>query len=284
MKRRIASLPPITLKVFENSVQAVTEAELVKPQHSYPERTEEEDVSPYQCLFCPLVLGSNDDHLVDVIHHMSVAHGLFIPDQAMLSDLASFLGYLATQIRVWHECLHCGITRTSTSAIQDHMKDSGHCRLNFEKEPELTEFWDSEKAAPSQLPLPLGPNSGRKLKFVSERMLTRKENCQMDSVLRRTHQKRPDLRARPEILQSRGPSRAPWSHQVVRRDEMGIQNIGLQQRKALIVAVKRSQKDEAITARAKEWTYACKANQQKHDQAHGSLSWAKGGMHNLLPR
>jgi pre-60S factor REI1 len=65
---------------------------------------------------------------------------------------------------------------------------------------------------------------------------------------------------------------------------MGLQNMSSQQRNALVVAVKRSQKEEAMARRAKEWTYARKANDQKHDQNYGALAWAKGGMHNLLPR
>lgn len=74
------------------------------------------------------------------------------------------------------------------------------------------------------------------------------------------------------------------ARQTGRRDEMGLIGVTSQQQRALIVAVKRSQNEEAVNKRAAEWSYAKKANKQKHDQNHGPLAWAKGGMHNLLPR
>jgi len=143
LKRLIVGLPPITFEVFENTIQMQVEAPQAAPVHRSSEVIDEESVSPNQCLFCN-VLSDNSDTVgvEEVVKHMFAVHGLFIPDQDRLSDPASFLGYLATQVRVWHECLYCGITRTSTSAVQSHMRDSGHCMLNFEKEPELCEFWE----------------------------------------------------------------------------------------------------------------------------------------------
>lgn len=216
--------------------------------------------------------------------HMFSVHGLFIPHHTMLSDISSFLKYLATQVRVWHECLYCGTTRKSASAIQDHMKDRGHCRLNFEREPELSDFWELERDTETKVAVQLDSDTGRELRLASGKTVTSKTSRQPGLQTRRTGQTRLALTAGAEVLQPRILPAQPQYRHLIRRDEQGIQNINPQQRHALMVAIKRSQKDEAMASRAKELTYARKANDQKHDQAHGPLSWAKGGLHNLLPR
>ena len=218
---------------------------------------------------------------------MFTAHGLFIPDQTMVSDLACFLGYLATEVRVWHECLYCGTTRKSTLAIQDHMRDSGHCMLNLEREPELWEFWertsDGEGNALNDVTTP-GIEFGKELRLPSEKVVGSRWVPQRRTKATRVRDVCLALRADPEPSTSPEPSKKQSCRQLARRDEMSIQNIDSQQRHALVLAEKRSQKDEAVTIRAREWAYARKANTQKHDQSHGPLSWAKGGAHNLLPR
>lgn len=210
--------------------------------------------------------------LSNSIEHMFTAHGLFIPDQAMLSDPASFIGYLATQVRVWHECLYCGTTRTSTLAIQSHMRDSSHCMLNFEREPELLEFWERQANTESSTSNMVRPGTA----------------FGQTVGLKSSHQGRLRARNARLVLQAGPQLHEASTHQscrqLARGDAMGLQNVSPQLRQALVLAEKRSQKDEAMANRAKEWTYARKANKQKHDQAHGPLSWAKGGAHNLLPR
>ncbi|KAJ4988004.1 pre-60s factor [Stagonosporopsis vannaccii] len=285
LKRRIASLPPISLSVFEDQIQTSVKSPKTIEHHVRPQKSEEEHTSPpYQCLFCSLTFVDDDEGAREVIDHMFSIHGLFIPHYNMLSDPTSFLKYLGTQVRVWHECLYCGITRSSTLAIQDHMKDSSHCRLNFEKEPELSEFWECEMATATEVPVQLVSNVGRELRLASGKTATSSTLRQAASQTRRPRQTRLALTNEAELLQNQELSPQPRCRQVIRRDEQGIQNISPQQRHALMVAVKKSQKDEAMASRAREWTYARKANDQKHDQAHGPLSWAKGGMHNLLPR
>lgn len=73
---------------------------------------------------------------------MHDTHGMSIPNPEDVSDLPSLIGYLATEVRVWHECLYCGATKGSAESTQSHMRDKGHCRLNIEREPELRDFWD----------------------------------------------------------------------------------------------------------------------------------------------
>src|SRR5436190_1028592 len=103
----------------------------------------EQSASPFQCLFCSRGFASDDAGFATNLEHMRTAHGMSIPDPEMVVDMQSFVGYLATEVRVWHECLYCGATKPSTLSIQSHMRDKGHCLLNLDREPELLDFWES---------------------------------------------------------------------------------------------------------------------------------------------
>lgn len=241
----------------------------------------------YQCLFCASTFVNTIAGLEGNANHMLIEHGLFIPNRTMLWDIGSFLSYLATRVQVWHECLYCGITKATTQSIQDHMRDSGHCMLNFEKEPELAEFWEcrsktGEKCA--KLASYHTVTGTRKANRSPGKIAMPSERC--SPVDRRLQGRRTQQSSR--VKQKPAKTSLETQHrkcrQVCSRDELGVQKVSPEQRHALVVAFKRSQKDEAIERRAKEWSYARRANDQKHDQAYGALYWAKGGMHNLLPR
>jgi pre-60S factor REI1 len=214
--------------------------------------------------------------------HMLTQHGLYIPDRSSVSDLESFLGYLATEVRVWHECLYCGTIRNSTSAIQSHMRDTRHCTLNLEREPELAGFWEPESRQNQKSPEG-GTSPGMEVRnrfplrsghLIRSRCDPSKKKSARNTQLALRAAQSPQLRS----------SRIQSCRQLAPREEMGMQNISSQQRHALMSSMKRSQKEEATETRAREWSYARKGNSQKHDQAYGPLSWAKGGAHNLLPR
>ncbi|TAQ90698.1 hypothetical protein B7494_g973 [Chlorociboria aeruginascens] len=64
--------------------------------------------------------------------HMSHAHSFFIPDAEYLIDMESLLSYLFAIVAVFHECLFCGSLRSSKFAVQDHMRGKGHCKVDFE--------------------------------------------------------------------------------------------------------------------------------------------------------
>ncbi|KAF9733062.1 hypothetical protein PMIN06_005445 [Paraphaeosphaeria minitans] len=279
LKRRIASLSPISLTVFNGQVQPRSEPSGNTTKTAIVQDEEKEEaVSPQQCLFCQQRFHA--DGFENVLEHMSTAHGLFIPDHDRISDLESILGYLATEVRVWHECLYCGTTRASTLAIQSHMRDSAHCKLNFNREPELLDFWEERSDENGDPSAPIRPAMGCE----DVKPKTSRVSHQRRAKAARAKEARLLFPASAEpMLPPRGRQEQSC-RQLSCRDEMGIQNIGPQQRQALMVAVKKSQKVEESASRASEWSYARKANKQKHDQAHGPLSWAKGGLHQLLPR
>ncbi|KAI9711809.1 MAG: hypothetical protein M1820_001954 [Bogoriella megaspora] len=287
LKRRIASLPPISSDIFKDQIQPESKSVPREPREETIEDIDQDIISPRQCLFCQETFNDDTEYLEDTVDHMFTAHGLFIPDQDMISDLECFLSYLATEVREWHECLYCGTTRNSTLAIQSHMRDSGHCMLNLDREPELSEFWecrsDEEGKSANDVARP-GVRFTEGPLLLSGKVASSRGAPRRRIKAPRARHTHLALLADPEPSIPPGPSRQQNRHQPALRDEMGLRNIDNQQRHGLILAEKRSQKDEAVATRAREWSYAKKANTQKHDQSHGPLSWAKGGLHNLLPR
>jgi pre-60S factor REI1 len=100
---------------------------------------EEENFSPLQCLFCNVESTSLDPNL----SHMSHAHNFLIPDAEYLIDVESLLSYLFAIVSVFHECLFCGSIRSTKFGVQDHMREKGHCKLDFEDdELQLKQFYD----------------------------------------------------------------------------------------------------------------------------------------------
>ena len=91
-----------------------------------------------KCLFCNFkstVLELNVDH-------MYKAHGMFIPDQDYLYDLEIFIEYLSKVVSEFCTCLYCGKTKDTAESVQQHMRDKGHCMLNFDDLSEYEPFYD----------------------------------------------------------------------------------------------------------------------------------------------
>ncbi|MCJ1225152.1 hypothetical protein MMC12_001801 [Toensbergia leucococca] len=97
-----------------------------------------ESYDPLRCLFCNVHSASLELNLA----HMFKMHGMFIPNQEYLNDTESLLGYLFRIISEFHTCLSCGITKSTVEGIQQHMKDKGHCMINFDDDTELELFYD----------------------------------------------------------------------------------------------------------------------------------------------
>jgi pre-60S factor REI1 len=94
-----------------------------------------------RCLFC-----NYDSPTVKLsILHMARIHGLFIPEQNYLTDLEGLLRYLQAKVHQNHECLLCHKLKGTSSGVQTHMRDKGHCMIAFETEEEMVEvgqFYD----------------------------------------------------------------------------------------------------------------------------------------------
>lgn len=101
---------------------------------------ENETMDARRCLFC-----SREALSVDInMAHMSQSHSFFLPDMDSLIDLESLLSYLAIIVGDFHECIYCGCVRSCRSAVQDHMRGKGHCKIDVDDERHaLRSFYDS---------------------------------------------------------------------------------------------------------------------------------------------
>lgn len=88
------------------------------------------------CLFCNF---GSPSFSLNVIH-MGRFHGMFIPEKDYLVDGEGLVKYLHDKINELHECLYCGKALHTTSGIQTHMRDRGHCMIAFDSESELVEI------------------------------------------------------------------------------------------------------------------------------------------------
>ncbi|GIZ39229.1 hypothetical protein CKM354_000262000 [Cercospora kikuchii] len=94
-----------------------------------------------QCLFCNYISPTMDLN----INHMSRQHGFFIPERDYLVDLPGLVNYLSETVAVLHQCLLCHKQLHTTSGIQTHMRDRGHCMMAYSTEEEqmdVGEFYD----------------------------------------------------------------------------------------------------------------------------------------------
>ena len=226
---------------------------------------------------------------------MHTAHGMSIPDPEMVEDMQSLVGYLATEVRVWHECLYCGATKPSTLSVQSHMRDKRHCVLNMDREPELHDFWDASwfvdgdgaAALEQERPTDL---SVTEIRFAPDNVIGSKHATPLTKKMSRKRDlAAPTSRAmlpEAEDAESSPPAIEPQlasGRQLARRDEISILGLSVHQRRALILAEQKAQRIEAVARRAREWVYAKRANSQKFDQLDNQRKWGKKN-HKLLPR
>ena len=104
--------------------------------------TEANDSNALQkCLFC----NTGSESISTNVDHMKLKHGLFVPEQDYLVDLEGLIKWLHDRVSFLHECLYCGMVRHTTSGIQTHMRDKGHCMIAFDSEEQMVEvgqFYD----------------------------------------------------------------------------------------------------------------------------------------------
>jgi len=91
------------------------------------------------CLFCPRSFTTVDKSL----QHMLKAHGFFVPFTEYLIDMNGLLKYLGAKVGMGRVCLWCnGTSFSDVRAIQQHMKDKGHCKLKLDDDDdEFLEFY-----------------------------------------------------------------------------------------------------------------------------------------------
>ncbi|KAH6887534.1 C2H2 type zinc-finger-domain-containing protein [Thelonectria olida] len=93
------------------------------------------------CLFC----NYSSPSVPLNTNHMERFHGMFVPERKYLVDLDGLLQQLQTKIREAHQCLFCDKAKSTTFAVQTHMRDKGHCKIPFtteEEQLEIGEYYD----------------------------------------------------------------------------------------------------------------------------------------------
>jgi pre-60S factor REI1 len=76
-----------------------------------------EQLPPEICLFCLYPSSTLEEN----VSHMSLAHGLFIPEKEYLTDLRGLIVYLNEKVGVGNSCLYCSKTFTSAEGARAHM-------------------------------------------------------------------------------------------------------------------------------------------------------------------
>jgi pre-60S factor REI1 len=204
---------------------------------------------------------------------MSSLHGLFIPSPNELSDLETFLGYLATIIFEYNECLYCGLERGTVDGVQTHMRDKGHCMINMHAGSELLDFWEISdgrheeqdedeqcvmrarvKLSDTEMRLPSGV-------VINSRSDTAQFRARPGLVQLRTkgekyRTRRDEMKAitageDQEVAdgEQRGLS-CSNEHRVAVRGEMGLVGLSENQRRALQVTEKKMKRREAVAKAA----------------------------------
>ncbi|PVI01375.1 hypothetical protein DM02DRAFT_654522 [Periconia macrospinosa] len=282
VKRRVTQMPVLSQEQFNAQVPQdahlnskkdrqddVLKAAMVE---SDPEIDEEEDevgekLSPLECLFCNLDSSTINEN----VQHMQSVHGLYIPEPDQLTDMETFLGYLAS--------------------IFTHMRDKGHCMINLEAESELLDFWEISQDDEDQEETSQNKNlasasvhvSATELRLPSGSIITsRSDTAQVRAKPMLTkyrvkasqmRTKREEMKAITDGSETKKP-KAPDSNMSMRtqpgtdlrvaiRGEMGLVGLSEQQNRALMATEAKMKKREHIAKAAQRWATEKVANKQK---------------------
>lgn len=114
---------------------------------------EEDTLEVTDCLFCPHHSVSLEENL----KHMTRSHSFFIPDLEYVVDLKGLVTYLCEKVGMGNMCLYCndkGRSFFSLEAVQSHMVDKGHTKMNYEGDAvlEYADFYDFSSSYPDYNP------------------------------------------------------------------------------------------------------------------------------------
>ena len=114
---------------------------------------EEDTLEVTDCLFCPHHSVSLEENL----KHMTRSHSFFIPDLEYVVDLKGLVTYLCEKVGMGNVCLYCndkGKSFFSLEAVQSHMVDKGHTKMNYEGDAvlEYADFYDFSSSYPDYNP------------------------------------------------------------------------------------------------------------------------------------
>jgi pre-60S factor REI1 len=132
------SVPTASLAETSNDIGS---AQQRAPAGAEDDEEYEHKADVQQCLFCNYISPTMDLN----VHHMSKQHSFFIPERDYLVDLPGLITYLNETVTVLHQCLYCHKSVHTSSGVQTHMRDRGHCMIAYSTEDEqmdVGEFYD----------------------------------------------------------------------------------------------------------------------------------------------
>lgn len=144
-KRRVAGLQPISETVWEEKLEKIR-SQQVHVQSQLATRAAEQSTSsvvpkvkkewvapPCDELTC-FFDNSRYESLEETLAHMSSLHSFFIPYFEWVSDWPGLMKHLCERVITHHQCITCAKKFRSAAAVQGHMTDSGHTRINLDDE------------------------------------------------------------------------------------------------------------------------------------------------------
>ncbi|CCE78113.1 Piso0_000727 [Millerozyma farinosa CBS 7064] len=100
------------------------------------------DIPVTTCLFCHTNKKANFSDIDSVVEHMSVKHGLYMPESRYLVDREGLLRYLGEKIGLGNVCLCCNYQGKDIWAVREHMLTKRHMKIPYELEDEKLEISD----------------------------------------------------------------------------------------------------------------------------------------------
>ncbi|KAJ3427316.1 zinc finger protein [Anaeramoeba flamelloides] len=94
------------------------------------------------CIFCKQTCDSTQQ----AIEHMTVVHNFYIPNFEQLTDPIGFFKTIAYGVWKLKSCCYCQKKFKTISAVQQHIKNSGHTKLNLKREylQQFDQFYNEE--------------------------------------------------------------------------------------------------------------------------------------------
>jgi len=74
------------------------------------------------------------------VEYMYEKYGFFLPDRECIIELEGLIGYCTEKVKLGHMCLYCQKTFKSWRGCQEHMINTRHTKLRYEKGIDLEEF------------------------------------------------------------------------------------------------------------------------------------------------
>ncbi|AGO12404.1 AaceriAER050Cp [[Ashbya] aceris (nom. inval.)] len=84
------------------------------------------------CVYC----GVHSNTVEKNLDHMSLAHGLYVPERRYLEDAAGLVNFLIEEIVLSKRCMCCNFHGSSLESIRAHLASKSHCRIPYESKEE----------------------------------------------------------------------------------------------------------------------------------------------------